>query len=139
MLLLASAGLLKARSGGEGRARLPAWSSFVLGVLVSMAANVAAAPAVEWQPVLVAEVSASDSEVVTGADLLSAAMRMDEDHWVRWGEDCVCGNGRKELCVGAAKARALTRVVRDMSRPAFAGPTRPDAVLSGSDAVRPIE
>jgi hypothetical protein len=170
LLVLASAGLLKARQGGEGRARLAAWCSFVLGILVSMAANVASAPAVEWQPVLVAgwppvalllavelvahrpwvlrgaevceveaelvaEVPASGSRVVAGADLLSAAIRIDEDHWVRWGRPASAETVRKELRVGAAKARALTRVVRDMSRPGVAGAIRPDELLSGTDAV----
>jgi hypothetical protein len=174
LLVLASAGLLKARQGGQGRARLAAWSSFVLGILVSLAANVASAPALEWQPVLVAgwppvalllavellaqrsrvphrgetgeaetafvaEVPSCDPRAVTGADLLAAAIRIDEDHWERWGRPASAETVRKELRVGAAKARALTRVVRDMSRPAVAGATLPDELLPGTDAVRPIE
>jgi hypothetical protein len=54
LLVLASAGLLKSRRVGVGRARIAAWSSFVLGIVVSMAANVASAPSLGWQPVLVA-------------------------------------------------------------------------------------
>jgi hypothetical protein len=142
----------------------------VLGVVVSLAANIASAPSLGWQPVLVAgwppvalllavellahrprvrrrvemgevetefvaDVRPSGPQPVTGADLLSAAIRIDEDHWVRWGRPASAESVRKELRVGAAKARALTRVVRDMSRPAVAGAIRPDAVPSGSDAV----
>lgn len=35
-------------------ARWAVWSAFLLGIAVSLAANVAAAPAMEWKPVLVA-------------------------------------------------------------------------------------
>jgi hypothetical protein len=54
LLVLASAGLLKSQRDGGGRARVIAWSSFVFGVVVSSAANVASAPSLGWQPVLVA-------------------------------------------------------------------------------------
>ncbi|WP_245607722.1 DUF2637 domain-containing protein [Streptomyces prunicolor] len=49
--LLATIGLPKpsgARTRRTRRARGAVWSAFLLGIAVSLAANVAAAPAVEW-------------------------------------------------------------------------------------------
>ncbi|MFC8672064.1 DUF2637 domain-containing protein [Streptomyces griseorubiginosus] len=54
LLLLATAGLLKNSESVTRRARWAVRSAFLLGIAVSLAANVAAAPAVEWKPVLVA-------------------------------------------------------------------------------------
>lgn len=176
LLVLASVGLLKSRQDGGSRGRVVAWLSFVLGVVVSLAANVASAPSLGWQPVLVAgwppvalllavellahrqrvlrrveagevetefvaEVPSCDPRVVTGADLLAAAMRIDEDHWERRGRPVSAETVRKELRVGAAKARALVRVVRDMSRPAVAGASAGslEELSPGVDGLRPAE
>ncbi|MFG2940362.1 DUF2637 domain-containing protein [Streptomyces sp. NPDC048282] len=54
LLLLATIGLLKPVGPSTRRARWAVWSAFLLGIGVSLAANVAAAPALEWKPVLVA-------------------------------------------------------------------------------------
>ncbi|MFJ9010260.1 DUF2637 domain-containing protein [Streptomyces canus] len=54
LLLLATIGLLKQAGPTTRRVRWAVWSAFLLGIAVSLAANVAAAPAVEWKPVLVA-------------------------------------------------------------------------------------
>ncbi|WP_247695564.1 DUF2637 domain-containing protein [Streptomyces sp. B93] len=54
LLLLATVGLLKPSAGRTRRARGAMWSAFLLGIAVSLAANIAAAPALAWQPVLVA-------------------------------------------------------------------------------------
>ena len=54
LLLLATVGLLKPSGDHTRRARVAVWSAFLLGIAVSLAANVAAAPALEWKPVLVA-------------------------------------------------------------------------------------
>ncbi|MFI8930858.1 DUF2637 domain-containing protein [Streptomyces sp. NPDC053474] len=54
LLLLATAGLLRPSTTVTRRARSAVWSAFMLGIAVSLAANIAAAPALEWQPVLVA-------------------------------------------------------------------------------------
>ncbi|WP_405626096.1 DUF2637 domain-containing protein [Streptomyces sp. NBC_01396] len=54
LLLLATAGLLKPTGPRSRRARGAVWSAFLLGIAVSLAANVAAAPALKWKPVLVA-------------------------------------------------------------------------------------
>ncbi|MEV0220416.1 DUF2637 domain-containing protein [Streptomyces sp. NPDC050704] len=54
LLLLATVGLLKPSGAGTRRARGAVWSAFLLGIAVSLAANIAAAPALEWKPVLVA-------------------------------------------------------------------------------------
>jgi hypothetical protein len=54
LVVLASLGLVRARSSTTTRARLALWVAFLLGVAVSLAANIAAAPTLSWQPVLVA-------------------------------------------------------------------------------------
>jgi hypothetical protein len=54
LLVLATVGLLKSGQHTSRRVRMAAWSSFVLGIAVSLAANIAAAPRLAWQPVLVA-------------------------------------------------------------------------------------
>ncbi|WP_372448327.1 DUF2637 domain-containing protein [Kibdelosporangium banguiense] len=156
LLVLASVGLLKTRHDDSSyRARVAAWSSFASGVLVSLAANIASAPSLEWQPVLVAgrppvalllavellahrpqaqgqpEPRETDTEHVERAqpsnpvhvavsDLLPAAIRIDENHWARCGRPASAETVRKQLRIGAAKARALTTIVRGMSRPDIA-------------------
>ena len=54
LLVLATVALLKTDSTTSRRGRVAAWLSFGLGVAVSLVANVAAAPELEWRPVLVA-------------------------------------------------------------------------------------
>ncbi|MFK0111570.1 DUF2637 domain-containing protein [Streptomyces sp. NPDC091217] len=56
LLLLATVGLLKSSASGRrgGRERYAVWLAFLLGIAVSLAANIAAAPALAWKPVLVA-------------------------------------------------------------------------------------
>jgi hypothetical protein len=54
LLVLATVGLLKSGQRASRRVRVAVWSSFVLGIAVSLAANIAAAPRLAWQPVLVA-------------------------------------------------------------------------------------
>ncbi|MEV0220415.1 DUF2637 domain-containing protein [Streptomyces sp. NPDC050704] len=54
LLLLATVGLLKPSGSGGRRARSVVWLAFVLGIVVSLAANIAAAPSLAWKPVLVA-------------------------------------------------------------------------------------
>ncbi|WP_318656736.1 DUF2637 domain-containing protein [Streptomyces canus] len=54
LLLLAAIDLLRHSGSTARRARWAVWSAFLLGIAVSLAANVAAAPAMEWRPVLVA-------------------------------------------------------------------------------------
>jgi hypothetical protein len=54
LLVLATAGLLKSGQHTTRRVRLAGWLAFGLGIGVSLAANIASAPALGWQPVLVA-------------------------------------------------------------------------------------
>jgi hypothetical protein len=54
LLLLATVGLLKASQQTSRRVRLAVWLAFLLGIAVSLAANIAAAPTLAWQPILVA-------------------------------------------------------------------------------------
>lgn len=54
LLLLATVGVLKPARHASRRARWVVWLAFLLGIAVSLAANIAAAPALAWKPVLVA-------------------------------------------------------------------------------------
>ncbi|MFE4968965.1 DUF2637 domain-containing protein [Streptomyces sp. NPDC056660] len=54
LLLLSTLGLLKQESGVVRRAKWAVWAAFLLGNAVSLAANVARAPRLEWGSVLVA-------------------------------------------------------------------------------------
>jgi hypothetical protein len=54
LVLLASLGLLRTGPHTRRRDRNTLWAAFGLGIAVSLAANIAAAPALGWQPVLVA-------------------------------------------------------------------------------------
>jgi hypothetical protein len=53
LLLLATVGLLKPGQQSR-RMRIAVWSAFLGCIAVSLAANIAAAPRLVWQPVLVA-------------------------------------------------------------------------------------
>jgi hypothetical protein len=53
LLVLATVGVLRAERLTR-RGRIAVWLSFWLGIVVSLAANIAAAPELSWQPVLVA-------------------------------------------------------------------------------------
>ncbi|GAA2660990.1 hypothetical protein [Streptomyces vastus] len=53
-MLLATVGLLKPSPNVGRRGRYAVWLAFLLGIAVSLAANIAAAPALAWKPVLVA-------------------------------------------------------------------------------------
>ncbi|MFC8361283.1 DUF2637 domain-containing protein [Streptomyces griseorubiginosus] len=54
LLLLATVGLLTPVRSERRRARAVIWLAFLLGIAVSLAANVAAAPSLTWKPMLVA-------------------------------------------------------------------------------------
>ncbi|MFF1676209.1 DUF2637 domain-containing protein [Streptomyces sp. NPDC058256] len=54
LLLLSTVGLLKPSDRPGTRGRTVVWLAFLLGIMVSLAANIAAAPALVWKPVLVA-------------------------------------------------------------------------------------
>ncbi|MFE4964181.1 hypothetical protein [Streptomyces sp. NPDC056660] len=54
LLLLATLGLLKQENGVGRRAKWAVWAAFLLGIAVSLAANVTAASRSEWRSVLVA-------------------------------------------------------------------------------------
>jgi hypothetical protein len=53
LLVLATVGVLTADQLSR-RGRIAVWLSFWLGIAVSLAANIAAAPTLAWQPILVA-------------------------------------------------------------------------------------
>jgi hypothetical protein len=54
LLLLASIGLLRTGPHASRRTRAVLWAAFIFGIAVSLAANIAAAPILGWQQVLVA-------------------------------------------------------------------------------------
>jgi hypothetical protein len=54
IVLLATVGLLRLDHQSARRTRWALWAAFGFGIAVSLAANIAAAPSLGWQPVLVA-------------------------------------------------------------------------------------
>ncbi|WTE49212.1 DUF2637 domain-containing protein [Streptomyces sp. NBC_01622] len=84
LLLLATVGLLKPSSNGGRRGRYVVWLAFLLGIVVSLAANIAAAPALAWKPVLVA--GWPPVALLLSVELLAhrPAVQMDAEH--RLGE-----------------------------------------------------
>jgi hypothetical protein len=54
LVLLATVGLLRLDRRSARRTRWALWAAFGFGIAVSLAANIAAAPVLGWQPVLVA-------------------------------------------------------------------------------------
>jgi Protein of unknown function (DUF2637) len=54
LVLLTTDGLLRANRTTSSRRRQTLWAAFALGIAVSLAANIAAAPSLQWRPVLVA-------------------------------------------------------------------------------------
>ncbi|MFE0138513.1 hypothetical protein ACFWY6_44295 [Streptomyces sp. NPDC059037] len=54
LLLLATVGILKPPAQCDRWQRCVVWMAFLLGIAVSLAANIAAAPSLVWKPVLVA-------------------------------------------------------------------------------------
>ena len=54
LLVLSTAGLLRDPRRTNQRARVFLWAAFAAGIIVSLAANIAAAPSMSWAPILVA-------------------------------------------------------------------------------------
>jgi hypothetical protein len=54
LLVLATVGVLKTGQQASRRARMAVWGSFWEGIVVSLAANISAAPTLTWKPVLMA-------------------------------------------------------------------------------------
>ncbi|WP_043259348.1 DUF2637 domain-containing protein [Streptomyces hokutonensis] len=141
LLLLATVGLLKPSGAHTRRARGAVWSAFLLGIAVSLAANVAAAPALEWKPVLVAgwppvalllsvELLVHRSDGLQGEwggrreqgkskrphddddPLLAQARLLDARHRELHQRSVSAETLRKELRVGAGRSRQLAALVR---------------------------
>ncbi|MEV0476198.1 DUF2637 domain-containing protein [Streptomyces prunicolor] len=141
LLLLATVGLLKPSGTHTRRARGAVWSAFLLGIAVSLAANVAAAPALEWKPVLVAgwppvalllsvELLVRRPDDVQGErgaregqtmgegphddddPLLVQALLLDARHRELHQRPASADTLRKELRVGAGRSRQLAALVR---------------------------
>ncbi|MBC9719369.1 DUF2637 domain-containing protein [Streptomyces sp. TRM66268-LWL] len=142
LLLLSTVGLLRPpREGGRGR-RLLVWAAFCLGIAVSLAANIAAAPTLAWQPVLVAgwppvalllsvellvlgrgraslealdAVEEEHGEPGPEGELLTSALAADARHRSLHQRPISAETLRKELRVGAKRARQLVMQVRARS------------------------
>ncbi|MEU6356300.1 DUF2637 domain-containing protein [Streptomyces sp. NPDC047072] len=138
LLLLATVGVLKQPVARDRRTRLVVWAAFLLGIAVSLAANVAAAPALTWKPVLVAgwppvalllavELlahrsadqrggSAADPSMgegtAVGDPLLARARQVDAQHWELHQRPVSAESLRKELRIGAGRSRELVALVR---------------------------
>ena len=142
------------------RARGAVWSAFLLGIAVWLAANVAAAPALEWKPVLVAgwppvalllsvellvhrpvggatTASESDGPIEgegshSGDPLLARALMLDAQHRDLHQRPISAETLRKELRVGAGRSRQLTALVR-ISRAGSGGIGRSQDSVGGVD------
>jgi hypothetical protein len=140
LLLLATVGLLKPSGTHTRRARGAVWSAFLLGIAVSLAANVAAAPALEWKPVLVAgwppvalllsvellvhrpdglrgewggrRGQAKSERLHDDDPLLAQARLLDARHRELHQRPASAETLRKELRVGAGRSRRLAALVR---------------------------
>ncbi|MEV7325316.1 DUF2637 domain-containing protein [Streptomyces sp. NPDC093970] len=140
LLLLATVGVLKPSRGSDRRTRSVVWLAFLLGIAVSLAANIAAAPALAWKPVLVAgwppvalllavellahrsgddiggdAADESEDEVVDDDPLLARARQLDTRHRELYQRPVSAESLRKELRVGAGRSRRLVAVVRASS------------------------
>ncbi|MFI8927687.1 DUF2637 domain-containing protein [Streptomyces sp. NPDC053474] len=138
LLLLATVGVLKRSRGGDRRSRWVVWLAFLLGIAVSLAANIAAAPAVAWKPVLVAgwppvalllavellsdrsrgeaksrvEQQPGEGDTDDRDPLLERARRVDDRHRELHQRPVSAESLRKELRVGAERSRRLVAMVR---------------------------
>lgn len=141
LLLLATVGVLKQPSEGDRRTRYVVRLAFLLGIAVSLAANVAAAPALAWKPVLVAgwppvalllavELLAHRSPDLAGTaagdkfmdegggagdPLVGRARQVDARHWELYQRPVSAETLRKELRIGASRSRQLVAAVRARS------------------------
>ncbi|WP_050375638.1 DUF2637 domain-containing protein [Streptomyces acidiscabies] len=136
LLLLSTAGLLKHPGELSRRARWSVRSSFLLGIVVSLAANVAAAPTAQWKPVLVAGwppialllsvellihrpepqnpgPAPQGHSTAEEADLLQRARSIDARHRERHQRPASAETLRKQLHIGAARSRELAAAVRE--------------------------
>ncbi|MGP3769771.1 DUF2637 domain-containing protein [Streptomyces sp. SDT5-1] len=133
LLLLATTALLKQTSSRPHSDHPLVWLSFVLAIAVSLAANIAAAPALAWKPVLVAgwppialllavELLTHPASPHDGnrsrrprpkrpdgreEPLLEAARRIDLRHREAHHRPVSAETLRKQLRVGASRARQL--------------------------------
>ncbi|GAA3828166.1 hypothetical protein GCM10022403_071790 [Streptomyces coacervatus] len=138
LLLLATAGLLKLPDRTNRRFRWTVWPVFLLGIAVSLAANIAAAPALAWKPMLVAgwppvalllavELLAHGpsarvetapgsrpevDEAVAGDALLDQACQVDAQHRELHQRPVSAESLRKELHIGTERSRQLVRLIR---------------------------
>ncbi|WP_328771477.1 DUF2637 domain-containing protein [Streptomyces sp. NBC_00286] len=138
LLLLATVGVLKQSAAGDRRTRYVVRLAFLLGIVVSLAANMAAAPALEWKPVLVAgwppvalllavellahrsgdhaEATAvdpsGDEHADVGDPLLARARQVDARHREVHQRPVSAESLRKDLRIGAGRSRQLVALVR---------------------------
>ena len=140
LLLLATIGLLKQSLAPlRGRVRCLVWLAFMLGIAVSLAANIAAAPALAWKPMLVAgwppvallfavelmihdgsrrpEGAAGQERVAKQADagdpLLTPTRDLDTRHRELHHRPISAATLRKELHISSERARCLVKLVRE--------------------------
>ncbi|GAA2352310.1 DUF2637 domain-containing protein [Streptomyces violaceusniger] len=138
LLLLATAGVLKQPAACDRRTRYVVRLAFLLGIAVSLAANMAAAPALAWKPVLVAgwppvalllavellahrsgdqtEIAIAEPRVDEGAGvgdpLFVRARQVDARHRELHQRPVSAESLRKELRIGAARSRELVALLR---------------------------
>jgi multisubunit Na+/H+ antiporter MnhB subunit len=107
LLVLATAGLMKPGRDDSRRARWSVWLAFLLGIVVSLAANIAAAPTLGWQAVLVA--GWPPVALLLAVELL--AHRPGRRH-AGASETGAVGDGENETRVALVPIRDASRTVR---------------------------
>lgn len=142
LLLLATAALLRQTRTGTHHAHHLVWLSFLLGIAVSLAANIAAAPTLAWKPVLVAgwppvalllsvellahrptrppgpKITRRKAAKPKGAHrqedpLLEQARQVDARHRELNRRPVSAEALRKELRIGTSRARQLNALLRE--------------------------
>ncbi|WP_245769368.1 DUF2637 domain-containing protein [Streptomyces indicus] len=140
LLLLSTVGRLRPPHNARRGRRCLVWAAFGLGIAVSLAANIAAAPALAWQPVLVAgwppialllsvellvlgRPRGGQNQAASGGEeggepvqemgMLESALAADARHRAMHRRPISSETLRKELKVGAKRARQLVGQVRE--------------------------
>ncbi|MET8983238.1 DUF2637 domain-containing protein [Streptomyces sp. NPDC004539] len=141
LLLLSTIGLLKQQDELSRRTRWSIRTAFLLGIAVSLAANIAAAPTMQWKPVLVAgwppvalllsvellihspdtppkpahptdRPGPQNPSTTQETDLFKKARGIDTRHRERHQRPASAETLRKELHIGATRSRELTAEIR---------------------------
>ncbi|MFG3025652.1 DUF2637 domain-containing protein [Streptomyces sp. NPDC048254] len=139
LLLLSTLGLLKQESDVGRRAKWAVWAAFLLGIAVSLAANVAAASRLEWRSVLVA--GWPPVALLLSVELLlhrTGRRRLDGTAWGLGRDGVDAGGAELDEDPLLAQAKRLDLQHRDLhQRPASAETLR-EELLRRSEKVEVV-